>query len=136
MDDQDYAGAVLAALRTGPYAGDVFDSTIPRGVVRPRRYLLVFVGMLDAPVGRLTGPHTDHDVRIVVRAVGSTVHEARAARAHGRERLLNRRLVTAGRNSAPITYEGSNVTPIGYDPDVGDGLWFHEDEYRWYSMPA
>ncbi|QUW18892.1 hypothetical protein [Agrococcus sp. Marseille-Q4369] len=133
---QPYVDRVLARLRAAPFSDrDVFDSGIPRGVERPQRYLLAFTGF-DAADPRLTGAQANHNVVVIVRGVGTTAREARAAIDHARTRLIGARLEVPGRASAPIRHEGSLVSPIGFDPDVGDGRWFHEDEFAWFTTPA
>lgn len=133
---EPYAEAVLAQLRDAPFSeADVFDSGIPRGVDRPQRYLLAFVGF-DAVDARLAGAEANHDVTIILRGVGTTPREARAAADHGRSRLIGARLIVPGRASAIIRFAGSRVEPIGFDPDVGDGRWFHEDEFAWFTTPT
>lgn len=135
-DIQPYADAVLERLRAAPFSeADVFDSGIPRGVDRPQRYLLAFVGF-DAVDARLAGAEANHQVVVIVRSVGTTPREARAAADHARARLIGARLAVPGRASAIIRFAGSRVEPIGFDPDVGDGRWFHEDEFAWFTTPT
>lgn len=136
MNRRGYRDAVLAQLRVSPFSvADVFDTEVAGAYQeRPRRYIVLFTFTEPAEVDRLTGPSVDHDVRFITRSVGRTPTEAMFAADHVGAQLLNRRLVMSGRSSRPVRHVSSD--PIRRDPDVGDGLFFYDDEWSWFSTPG
>ena len=130
---RDYRDKILEVLRVAPYsAADVFDA-MPTGDYhsRPRRYMVLLMGREAVPSDRLTGPQSDHDVQFRVRAVGRTPNEAMAVADTAYERLTNAPLTLEGRNSRPVRHVDSDG--ILFDPDVGDGLYFFDDVYSWFT---
>lgn len=136
MNRRSYRDVVLAQLRVSPFSGvDVFDTEVSGSYgERPRRYIVLFTFTDPADVDRLTGPAVDHDVRFITRSVGRTPNEAMFAADHVMAQLRNARLVMSGRNSRPVRHVSSD--PIRRDPDVGDGLYFYDDEWSWFTTPG
>lgn len=136
-DAQVYADAVHARLDVEPFAGEVHDCGTPREIDRTSRWITHFVGGTPADANRLTGGQVDDDVWIIVRAVGSSVWEARAARDHGHQRLVGWRPEIDGRRCDPIVFNRTNLPPtgLGFDDTVGEGRWFFEDVFQLHTQP-
>lgn len=136
MNRRSYRDVVLAQLRVSPFSNsDVFDTEVKGSYNdRPRRYIVLFTFNEPADADRLTGPAVDHDVRFITRSVGRTPNEAMFAADHVMAQLLNQRLVMSGRNSRPLRHVSGD--PIRHDKDVGDGLYFYDDEWSWFTTPG
>lgn len=136
MNRRSYRDVVLAQLRVSPFSDvDVVDTEMTGAYQdRPRRYVVLFTFTEPSDVDRLTGPAVDHDVRFITRSVGRTPNEAMFAADHVMAQLRNARLVMSGRNSRTVRHVSSD--PIRRDPDVGDGLYFYDDEWSWFTTPG
>lgn len=136
MNRRQYRDVVRARLVVPPFSNEeVFDTEVTGAYgVRPSRYIVLFTFNEPTELDRLTGPSVDHDVRFITRSVGRTPNEAMFAADHAAARFMNWRAPMEGRNSRPMRHVSSD--PIRRDPDVGDGLFFYDDEWSWFSTPA
>jgi hypothetical protein len=140
---QDLADAFLTLVGSaaGSPALAVYDSKVPPDP-EPAYALVYFYietpdGLVAPDAVPLTGDSDVIDAWAYVHCVGADPQAARAARAvSGRVRtaVLNKTLVVAGRECAPIRHDSGQ--PPRRDEDLGPAVMDLVDVYRFRSVPA
>lgn len=136
MNRREYRDVVLARLRVAPFSSvDVVDSEMTGSYQdRPSRYIVLFTHQEPTVATRVSGLPVDHDMRFITRSVGRSMNEASFAADHVNARLLNWIPELSGRVAERVRWVSGD--PIRRDPDVGNGLFFYEDEWSLVSQPA
>lgn len=125
--------AFIAAIKTDEgLATTTFEGTVTN---RPARYVSVFPRESRA-VGRFTGPHSTLTNEYIVHAVGATPDQAKWAREHMLEKVLDVTLAIDGWRNGRVRFVTSQ--PIAIDKDVTPALWYTVDVLAFDSerLPA
>lgn len=116
LDERQHATAIKAAVSTALGQWDAFDyDEVPKSL--PRIYALVSVERRFNPNRRASGHASTSGWRVTVRAVGSTVDEARWALGKATAALDEQTLTVAGRPTTLLQFES------GTSPELDDGLY-------------
>jgi hypothetical protein len=114
--------AFIAAIKTDPeLTAATFEGTVTGG---PSRYVSVFPRESRTP-GRFTGPHSKLTNEYVVHSVGGTPDQAKWAREHMLEKVLDVTLAISGWKNQRIHFVTSQ--PIAIDKDPSPPLWYCVD---------
>lgn len=111
-------------------AGTVFVGEVDGD---PARYVLIFPSTLNTG-DALTGPQTDHEIRVTIHSVGTTAAQAEWVADRVSLALLNRRPQVAGRKCDRIRHDSAD--PIRFDPSTSPRVFFAADDYVVRSTKA
>jgi hypothetical protein len=114
--------AFMSAIKTDEgLATTTFEGTVTD---RPARYVSVFPRESRA-VGRFTGPHSTLTNEYIVHSVGQTPEQAKWAREHMLEKVLDVTLVIDGWRNGRVRFVTSQ--PIAIDKDPSPPLFYTVD---------